>query len=131
MNSETFHAECIAQEDPDGFCHFVGFADKEFDTQVYLTLQRSFEHDEQDIRLGMDTYHVEWCGQERSEYGGIATFILQPARVEVFFTEEMAQILGVARLAISFELGREQWLSLQENLGHIFKDTKCLVVEDA
>jgi hypothetical protein len=54
----AFQASCVVSQHPDGECHLVGFADQEHDTKLYFMLQRSFEDDEQDIQLGMNTYHV-------------------------------------------------------------------------
>lgn len=58
MNSFTFEARCVVLRHPDDECHFVAFADEESDAGLYLILQRSFAVDEQDVRLGMNTYHI-------------------------------------------------------------------------
>lgn len=81
---ETFHANCVAIDDMEDFW-LVGFADERYDTNQYLTLQRSYEDDEQDIELGMDTYYVERAAQGRSCYGGIEQFELQRNQVIVTF----------------------------------------------
>jgi hypothetical protein len=83
MSAFEFSANCVVTEHPDGVCHLVGFADSEFDTELYLMLQRSFVDEEQDVRLGQDTYHVEWCDQRTSGYGGIQRFVLKPQSIEV------------------------------------------------
>ena len=65
MPTFSFTATCIATKDSEGFSHLVGFADKEHDTKHYLMLQRSFEEDEQDEELGMDTCYVECRAQQQ------------------------------------------------------------------
>jgi hypothetical protein len=58
MNTIKFHADCVAILDMEDFW-LVGFADQEFNPKQYLTLQRDYEDDDQDVALGMNTYHVE------------------------------------------------------------------------
>lgn len=132
MNTFEFEAQCVAVEHPYGDCHLVGFADRKFNTSTYLMLQRAFEFDEQDVELGMDTYHVEWCGQENSGYGGISRFTLTRSGAEVAFTPDAAkELYEMERLAISFRLTPSEYTALREALGHIFQDSGCLVVADA
>src|SRR5262245_56258457 len=71
----SFHANCVAIDDMDDFW-LVAFADEKFGTRQYLMLQRSYEDDEQDIQLGMNTYHVERDDQGFSCYGGVKHFEL-------------------------------------------------------
>jgi hypothetical protein len=135
MNSFAFEAKSVAVEHPDGEFHLVGFADREFNTSIYLMLQRAFEHDEhdeQDVELGMDTYHVEWCDQQNSGYGGISQFVLKPTGAEITFAPDAAEALdGMGRLSIFFQLAPSEHLALREALGHIFEGSGCLVVADA
>ena len=127
--SFAFEAQCVVTEHPDGHCHLVGFADKEFDTRIYLMLQRAFEFDEQDVELGMNTYHVEWCGQENSGYGGISQFLLKTSGAEVIFSQEVAEALdGLKNISISFKLEHSEFLALIERLRHIFDDNDCLKI---
>jgi hypothetical protein len=124
----AFHANCVAVEDMDDFW-LVGFADEPAETRDYLTLQRSFEHDTQDITLGMNTYHVERNGQRWSGYGGIATFELKRDRVRVEFTNESVRKMGnVARMEITFQIGEQEFSKLKDRLSKIFAGTSCLVV---
>lgn len=118
-------------EHPDGECHLVGFADHAFDATTYLLLQRALAFDEQDVALGMDTYHVEWCGQETSGYGGISQFMLQSGHAQVAFAPNSAAALaGMELLTISFQLTPSEHLALRDVLGHIFEGSGCLVVAD-
>ncbi|MCL2309573.1 MAG: Imm10 family immunity protein [Proteobacteria bacterium] len=117
---------------PDGVCHLVGFADHEFNTKTYLMLQRGFEFDEQDVELGMGTYHIEWCGQENSGYGGISQFLLERNCADITFTSGTAEALGgMERLTISFQLMSPEHSALREALEFIFEGSGCLSVADA
>ena len=132
MTTVAFKAKCVVTKHLHGDCHLVGFADQKFDTQLYLMLQRAFEYDEQDVALGMDTYHVEWCGQEHSGYGGISKVVLYPARIEVMFQPQMASELGgVDRLEVEFKLAPARQKTLWKALEVVFEGSGCLEVADA
>ncbi|MBL8296725.1 MAG: hypothetical protein JNN30_00120 [Rhodanobacteraceae bacterium] len=131
MTTFAFHAACVVCEHPDGEYHLIGFADREYDTEVYLMLQRSFADDEQDVRLGMDTYHVEWCDQGSSGYGGVSRFVLKTTSAEVQFEPQMAELLGgIEHLSISFDLPAGKHRVLREALQHVFAESKCLEIAD-
>lgn len=132
MASFEFEARSVVVEHPDGECHLVGFADRAFDSTTYLLLQRALAFDEQDVALGMDTYHVEWCGQETSGYGGISQCLLRPGHAQIAFAPNApAALAGMELLTISFRLTPSEHLALREALGHIFEGSGCLVVADS
>ncbi|WP_246099744.1 Imm10 family immunity protein [Methylibium rhizosphaerae] len=132
MNPFAFEARCVVFRHPDNECHFVAFADQESDAWLYLILQRSFEDDEQDARLGMNTYHVEWCSQENSGYGGIAQFKLKPNIAEIKLEARMAALIGgFDQLSISFQLVAGKYEALKEALFNIFAGSSCLEIADA
>ena len=132
MNRFAFHANCVATSHPEGFCHLVGFADEKYETQTYFMLQRDFESDEQDVELGMDTYHVEWCGQGQSGYGGIQSLSLgRTSATVVFDAQGAADLGGLEELAISFDLSAQEHAELQQALAEIFLGTDCLRCVDA
>jgi hypothetical protein len=132
MSSCEFSANCVVTKHPDGACHLVGFADAEFDTQLYLMLQRSFEDEQQDIQLGHDTYHVEWCDQGRSGYGGIDRFVLKRNFVEVIFSPDMAKTLGgLELLRIAIQMNGEARQALEAALSTVFRGSTCVEVVDA
>jgi len=133
MNQRFFTATCVVTEDPEGLCHLVGFADKKHDTEQYLMLQRSFEEDEdeQDEALGMDTYHVEWGGQQNSCYGGIGRFVLKRSGAEVIFEGEAARRMdGLEHLSIVFDLPTSEHEALKAALTDIFAGENCFEVAD-
>ncbi len=121
MSTFEFRAAYVSLVDPDGDCHMVGFADQEFGAKVYLVLSRDFQFDAADVAHGMDTYHVEWCGEATSGYGGILSVALQPKSVEVVFSSEMAAALGgTEKLRIRFELDEREYDTLRKELRVIF-----------
>ena len=129
MGSFAFEAQSVVVAHPEGEFHLVGFADHESNTKVYLMLQRALAFDEQDVALGMDTYQIEWCGQENSGYGGISQFSLQPNYAEIAFSPDA--VGNMDSLTISFQLTPSEHLALREALGRIFEGSDCLVVADA
>lgn len=95
-------------------------------------LQRALEFDEQDVSLGMDTYHVEWCSQENSGYGGISQFLLNSDSAEIAFAPDAADALGGMRhLTIFFQVSPHEHLALRKALYLIFEGSDCFVVADA
>ena len=70
----------ILAEDPDG--------DGE-----RLEFQKAFSFDEQDRRLGMDTYCL--CTVEGTAYGGVTSWTLTPDSLEVRLDARTAEVLGV------------------------------------
>jgi Immunity protein 10 len=132
MTIFSFHAESVVSEHPDGEGHLTGFADKKYNTEIYLMLQRSYEDQEQDIQLGMNTYHIEWCGQGNSGYGGITRFVLKPRSAEVYFEPKMTELLGgIERLSISFRLHASEHQALKEALQRVFQGSNCVEFADA
>jgi hypothetical protein len=80
----------------------------------------------------MDTFHVEWCGEETSGYGGISTFILQRGNVEVLFDQETTEALdGMERVKILFELETSEYETLRGLLQNMFVNSACVFVSEA
>ncbi len=128
----AFHAESVAVDDPDENCFLVGFADAPFETQRYLLLQRAFEHDEQDIELGQDTYHVEICSQAQSGYGGISRCDLRRDRLELEFSgNALPELGGVTGASITFRLSEPDFAALHQRLSDIFRGSDCYSRVDA
>ncbi|MBO9881229.1 Imm10 family immunity protein [Xanthomonas sp. D-109] len=132
MSSFVLQARSIAVEHPEWECHLVGFADQAFDTTTYLLLRRAFSFDEQDVALRMDTYQVEWCGQDTSGYGGVSQFLLSPGQARIKFVPDSPMALaGLGLLTIVFQLTSPEYLALQATLRGIFAGSGCLLVTDA
>jgi hypothetical protein len=96
-------------------------------------LQRSFEEDEdeQDEELGMDTYHVEWCGQKRPRYGGIERFVLKRTGAEVTFKPEAVEDIDeLKQMSIAFDLSAGEYEELKAALTNIFAGESCFEMSD-
>lgn len=130
MDEMTFHARALVCRHWDDEFHFVGFADRKRGTQKYLQFQRAFEFDEQDVANGMDTYHVEWCDQGQSRYGGVRRCVVRPGRVEVTFDDDAIEDMGnVRRVAITFDVEPAEQRELESALREIFQGADCLAIE--
>ena len=110
MTVFSFHANSVVSEHPEGECHFVGFADETWDTEIYLMLGRLFEDEEQDIQIGLNTFHMEWCTQSNSGYGGITQLVLKPSSANVHFDTKW-QSYSAAWRAYPFLWDTGQWAS--------------------
>jgi len=131
MTSFLLKAESVAVEHPERECHLVGFAGQSSGTTTYFLLQRAFAFDAQDVAMGMDTYHVEWSGQETSGYGGISQFLLSRSHARITFAPDSPMARGgVAILTILFQLVPSEYLALQDALHHIFQGSDCHFVAD-
>lgn len=124
----AFHANCVAVEDMGDFW-LVGFADEKFATRQYLTLQRSYEDDDQDLELGMDIYHVERDGQAYSCYGGIECFELHSNHAVVTFTTNGAKHLKTERIEITFDVDTDEFRKLARQLERVFAGSDCLAIK--
>ena len=132
MSTFAFDAVCVAIDQPDGEFDLVGFADSAQDPESYLILQRALGFDEQGMSVGMDTYHVEWCDQQYSGYGGISRALLTPCSMEFAFDATgIGYLGGLEALKMSLRLQPGQFAELSRVLGRIFKASGCLFVADA
>jgi hypothetical protein len=119
--SPSFHATCVSIEDT-GVCLQVAFADREFDTTEYLTLQRGHEFDEQDRRLGLANVYIERNAQGNSMYGGIARCELLPGRLRLSLDEKGAKVMhGLQEMDITFVASSEKLSALNEALRRCFE----------
>lgn len=129
--SHDFNAACVAMEE-DSDRWLVGFADAEFNTQRYLTLQRGKSPEPQDIKLGLDGYHVEVDDQSRSCYGGIKCFELFHDHAVVEFENDTLSALGDGKvLIVGFALRQRQLDQLRDCLTRIFEGYDCFVDRSA
>jgi hypothetical protein len=102
-------AKSVHATTEDGFWQ-LAFADDPIQTQHYLVLQRAFEFDEQDKKLGMDTYYVELDDHSCSAYGGIRSAALSRRQIVLRFESDAAAQLNVEEvLEITFDLPQGDW----------------------
>jgi hypothetical protein len=128
----AFEAMVVSGHDPDEGLFLVGFSDNPTEPSRYLLLQRSLAPDEQDRELGQDTYHVEWCGQEYSMYGGIEEFLLGASVAKIRIAQDATEALGgLSELEITFHVGQEELEALWQGLQTIFAGSGRLSRADA
>lgn len=121
----SFHAKSINIENMDD-CYLVIF----YNIGEYFLLQKAYDFDEKDQQNGMNTYHIEYCDQSQSLYGGIDSIVLYRNKVDIELNEEAAKQLKInKKLSIGFTLNDENYKNLEIQLKNIFTDDKCLSVE--
>ena len=107
-----------------------GFVDDPFNPTEYFMLQRAFEFDEQDIELGIDTYHFEIGDQGCSSYGGIERFELGRNVAHIEFHHRTALELEIeSSFEIWFVLTPDEWNELKTFLENIFLNTNILELQ--
>ena len=57
--------------------YLIGFADNKNEPNGYVIIERALEFDEQDIKLGMDSYYFEYSDQSNSGYGLCSKVVLR------------------------------------------------------
>lgn len=62
----NFIANEIVYEVTEYNSYLVGFADDKNEPKEYVIVERALEFDEQDIKLGMDSYYFEYSDQSNS-----------------------------------------------------------------
>ena len=83
-----------AQEMPDLNSYVVVLAERDDGSGARIELQRALEFDEQDIRLGMDTYSI---GTESGAtcYGGIESHALGGGELIIELDRKASETLGI------------------------------------
>jgi hypothetical protein len=106
----------------------AGFVDDKVEPNRYLILQRGVEGTDQDIRLGMNTYHVEIDDEASSCYGGIERFELFRDRVMIKFSQKgSVKLRGIETAEIIFRADDQKFDQLRDCLAKIFAGTTVLV----
>ena len=111
-----FETDAVEVDDEDGDVLIIGF----YTEDNYLMIQTAYQFDEQDVKLGMDTYHIERDDQSYGGYGGVAKIILQRAHIEVALDEVGKKNLQCDGLKIDFDTDEETYQQLEEKLKEIF-----------
>ena len=114
-----FETDSALVENTDVDVLVVGF----YTEENYLMIQQSLEeYDEQDKRLGMDTYHIERDDQSYGGYGGVGQINLSRNRIEVKLDETGKKNLECEGVVVDFETDDENYELLTEKLRLIFGD---------
>lgn len=115
-----FSTDAVMIEETDLDILVVGF----YTDDHYLMIQQGLdEYDEQDIRLGMNTYHIERDNQSYGEYGGVERILLERNLIEIELDERGKKNLQCDRIKIDFQTDDENYRLLTEKLGFIFGDS--------
>ncbi|BBA40865.1 MULTISPECIES: Imm10 family immunity protein [Burkholderia] len=63
--------------------HVLGMVDRGNEPHDYVILQRGTEFDEQDRKLGQDTYYIEVCADGVAGYGGVKSVTLNAGKLSI------------------------------------------------
>lgn len=95
----------------------VGF----YTEENYLMIQQSLdEYDEQDVRLGMNTYHIERDDQSYGGYGGVERVNLRRDLIEIELNAIGKKNLECDGVRVDFEIDSDNYRLLTEKLGYVF-----------
>jgi hypothetical protein len=112
-----FETDSALVENTDLDVLVVGF----YTEENYLMIQQSLgEYDEQDKRLGMNTYHIERDDQSYGGYGGVEKINLSRNRIEVKLDETGKKNLKCDGVVVDFETDDDNYEHVVEKLRFIF-----------
>jgi len=78
----------------------IGFQGKGND---YFQIQDAYQYDEQDIKFGMNTYHIEINEQSLGMYGGIAKIEVSRNQLIIMLDDKGRRILNEELIIVYFE----------------------------
>jgi|GEM_PF-2352263 len=112
-----FKAACIVSQIQDDIA-LLGFADDEFDTTQYVTLQRELSRlPQEEIELGFDKLHIEVNSQGHGDYDEVAGALLLKNQLVLRLSPETAEEIGVDDvIAIDFEVSVERVQEISDML---------------
>lgn len=121
-----FIANDIVYEVTEDNSYLIGFADDKNEPNEYVIIERALEFDEQDIKLGMDSYYSEYSDQSNSGYGLCSKVVLRQNEI-VFFIKHKC-IDDITSITVSYkENVIEDIIEYRKMLSNILED--ILVVE--
>ena len=122
----NFIANDIVYEVTEDNSFLIGFADDKNETNEYVIVERALEFDEQDIKLGMDSYYFEYSDQSNSGYDLCSKVALH--QNEIVFSIKHKCINDITSITVSYkENVIEDIKEYRKMLSNIFGD--ILVVE--
>ena len=106
--------------------YLIGFADDKNEPNEYVIIERALEFDEQDIKLGMDSYYFEYSDQSNSGYGLCSKVVLR--QNEIVFSIKHKRMDDITSIIVSYkEHIIEDIKEYRKILSNIFGD--ILVIE--
>ena len=122
----NFIANEIVYEVTEYNSFLVGFADDKNEPKEYVIVERALEFDEQDIKLGMDSYYFEYSDQSNSGYGLCDKVILR--QNEIVFSAKHKCMDDITSITVSYnENIIEDVNEYRKMLSNIFGD--ILIIE--
>ena len=122
----NFIANEIVYEVTEYNSYLVGFADDKNEPKEYVIVERALEFDEQDIKLGMDSYYFEYSDQSNSGYGLCDKVILR--QNEIVFSAKHKCMDDITSITVSYnENIIEDIKEYRKMLSNIFGD--ILIIE--
>ena len=122
----NFIANEIVYEVTEYNSYLVGFADDKNELKEYVIVERALEFDEQDIKLGMDSYYFEYSDQSNSGYGLCDKVILR--QNEIVFSAKHKCMDDITSITVSYnENIIEDVNEYRKMLSNIFGD--ILIIE--
>ena len=122
----NFIANEIVYEVTEYNSYLVGFADDKNEPKEYVIVERALEFDEQDIKLGMDSYYFEYSDQSNSGYGLCDKVILR--QNEIVFSAKHKCMDDITSITVSYKDNAiEDVNEYRKMLSNIFGD--ILIIE--
>ena len=122
----NFIANEIVYEVTEYNSYLVGFADDKNEPKEYVIVERALEFEEQDIKLGMDSYYFEYSDQSNSGYGLCDKVILR--QNEIVFSAKHKCMDDITSITVSYnENIIEDVNEYRKMLSNIFGD--ILIIE--
>ena len=122
----NFIANEIVYEVTEYNSYLVGFADDKNEPKEYVIVERALEFDEQDIKLGMDSYYFEYSDQSNSGYVLCDKVILR--QNEIVFSAKHKCMDDITSITVSYnENIIEDVNEYRKMLSNIFGD--ILIIE--
>ncbi len=122
----NFIANDIVYEVTEDNSFLIGFADDKNEPNEYVIVERALEFDEQDIKLGMDSYYFEYSDQSNSGYGLCSKVVLR--QNGIVFSIKHKRMDDITSIIVSYkEHINEDIKEYRKILSNIFGD--ILVVE--
>jgi Immunity protein 10 len=119
MDKLYFRAEAVENEVLDNEILVVGF----YTEENYLMIQFTEEFDEQNIKLGMNTYHIERDDQSYGNYGGVEKVFLKRDQIHFTLTAKGKKNMQCEEVLIDFKIGEVEWVDLKASFLKIFGDS--------
>lgn len=106
--------------------YLIGFADNKNEPNGYVIIERALEFDEQDIKLGMDSYYFEYSDQSNSGYGLCSKVVIR--QNEIVFSVKHKYEDDITSITVSYKDNAiEDIKEYRKMLSNIFGD--ILIIE--